>query len=224
MNQRLSAVCLLSLLSACQPEHPVDIANATPATRTAASTPPPPPVSDAQASRIALQAQFVDEALGVAILPWPGFTLRRDFRRSYLATGDWKAFAQADSRGKAVAALVLDGSNEVTAAELRVGVSDDADSVARCLEVSDSALPTPRDEVRIDGQPFRHFRASDAAMSHYLTVDAYRAVRQQRCYAIDLLVVGTRPEVYDPPRTPPFEGAVAQARLREALAAIRFVK
>ena len=61
MNQRLSAVCLLSLLSACQPEHPVDIANATPATRTAASTPPPPPVSDAQASRIALQAQFVDD-------------------------------------------------------------------------------------------------------------------------------------------------------------------
>lgn len=224
MNQRLGAVCLLSLLSACQSERPVDTANATSATRAVATTPAPPPVSDAQASRIALQAQFVDEALGVAILPWPGFTLRRDFRRSYLAIDDWKAFAQTDSRGKAVAALVLDGSNEVTAAELRVGVSDDADSVARCLEVSDSALPTPRDEVRIDGQPFRHFRASDAAMSHYLTVDAYRAVRQQRCYAIDLLVVGTRPEVYDPPRTPPFDGAVAQARLHEALAAIRFVK
>lgn len=224
MNQRLGAVCLLSLLSACQSEHPVDTANATSATRAVAIAPAPPPVSDAQASRIALQAQFVDEALGVAILPWPGFTLRRDFRRSYLATDDWKAFAQTDSRGKAVAALVLDGSNEVTAAELRVGVSDDADSVARCLEVSDSALPTPRDEVRIDGQPFRHFRASDAAMSHYLTVDAYRAVRQQRCYAIDLLVVGTRPEVYDPPRTPPFESAVAQARLHEALSSIRFVK
>jgi hypothetical protein len=224
MNQRLSAVCLLSLLSACQSEHPVDTANATSAMRAVATAPAPPPVSDAQASRIALQAQFVDEALGVAILPWPGFTLRRDFRRSYLAIDDWKAFAKTDSRGKAVAALVLDGSNEVTAAELRVGVSDDADSVARCLEVSDSALPTPRDEVRIDGQPFRHFRASDAAMSHYLTVDAYRAVRQQRCYAIDLLVIGTRPEVYDPPRTPPFDGAVAQARLHEALAAIRFVK
>ena len=224
MNQRLGAICLLSLLSACQSEHPVDAANATPAARTAATTPPPTPVSDAQASRIALQARFVDEALGVAILPLPGFTLRRDFRRDYLATNDWKTFAEADNHGKAVAALVLDGSDDVTAAELRVGVSDDPESVARCLDVSDSALPTPRDEVRIDGQPFRHFRASDAAMSHYLTVDAYRAVRQQRCYAIDLLVVGTRPEVYDPPRTPPFDGAVAQARLQEALAAIRFVK
>ncbi len=219
MKQRLGALGLLGLLTACQPEHPVETAHAMPAPPT-----PPPPVSDAQASRIALQAQFVDEALGVAILPLPGFTLRRDFRRDYLATDDWKAFAETDNRGKAVAALVLDGSNEITAAELRLGVSDDPDAVAACLEVSDSALPSPRDEIRVDGQPFRHFRASDAAMSHYLTVDAYRAVRQQRCYAIDLLVVGTRPEVYDPPRTPPFDTATAQARLREALGAIRFVK
>ncbi|MGX5729620.1 hypothetical protein ACWKWK_03695 [Pseudoxanthomonas beigongshangi] len=219
MKQRLGALGLLGLLTACQPEHPVEAVHATPAPAVA-----PPPVSDVQASRIALQAQFVDEALGVAILPLPGFTLRRDFRRDYLATDDWKAFAEPDSRGKAVAALVLDGSNEITAAELRLGVSDDPDAVAACLKVSDSALPSPRDEIRIDGQPFQHFRASDAAMSHYLTVDAYRAVRQQRCYAIDLLVVGTRPEVYDPPRTPPFDTATAQARLREALGAIRFVK
>ncbi|MGS1077178.1 hypothetical protein [Pseudoxanthomonas beigongshangi] len=222
MTQRLGAICLLGLLSACQPEHPVDTARAASAARVAEA--PPPPVSDAQASRIALQAQFVDEALGVAILPLPGFTLRRDFRRDYLATDDWKTFAKPDSRGKALAALVLDGSNEITAAELRLGISDDPDAVAACLEVSDSALPSPRDEIRIDGQPFRHFRASDAAMSHYLTVDAYRAVRQERCYAIDLLVVGTRPEVYDPPRKPPFDTATARARLREALGAIRFVK
>lgn len=220
MKQRLGAIGLLGLLAACQPEHPVETARAAPPL----PAPSAPPVSDTQASRIALQAQFVDEALGVAILPLPGFTLRRDFRRNYLANDAWKAFAEPDSHGKALAALVLEGSNEVTAAELRLGISNEPDAVATCLEVSDSALPSPRDEIRIDGQPFRHFRASDAAMSHYLTVDAYRAVRQDHCYAIDLLIVGTRPDVYDPPRTPPFDAATAQARLREALGAIRFVK
>ena len=132
----------------------------------------PPPVSDAQASRIALQAQFVDEAMGVAILPLPGFTLRRDFRRDYLATDDWKAFARPDSRGKALAALVLEGSNDVTAAELRLGISDDPDAVANCLEVSDSALPSPRDEIRIDGQPVGVVANNSAVRGGVLFVDS----------------------------------------------------
>ncbi|MEL1263388.1 hypothetical protein [Pseudoxanthomonas putridarboris] len=178
----------------------------------------------ASPAREAPRMQFADEALGIAILPTPGFTLRHDFRRAYLAAGDWKAFAEPDSPGTPLAALVLDGSNAVTAAELRVGASDDTRAVATCLDVANSATPDETEEVRIDGQPFRRFRASDAAMSHYLSVDAYRAVRHGHCIAIDLLVAGTRPEVYDPPRTPPFDQDTAHARLLEALAAVRFTR
>ncbi len=42
--------------------------------------------------------------------------LRRDFTRSYLTLDGWKLFDASGSTGSPLAALVLDGSNEVTAA------------------------------------------------------------------------------------------------------------
>ncbi|WP_157074304.1 hypothetical protein [Pseudoxanthomonas mexicana] len=49
-------------------------------------------------------------------------------------------------------------------------------------------------------------------------------MRNECCIAIDLLVAGTRPEVYDPPATAPFDEAAARARLQEALAAVRITR
>jgi hypothetical protein len=123
-----------------------------------------------------------------------------------------------------LAALVLQGSDSLTAAELRLGSSNNAGALAECTQVANSAETSRTEEVRIDGQVFHHFHASDAAMSHYLDVDAYRAVRHGHCIAIDLLVMGTRPEVYDPPRQPPFDQATAKARLQQALAAVRITR
>jgi hypothetical protein len=165
---------------------------------------------------------FEDARLGLAVQPVPGMQPRAGFRRDYLAADAWKADAGPDSHGSPLFALVLDGSNEVTAAELRIGRSDAADAVAGCTDVPGHARPAGGDMVEVDGVPFRHFFFSDAAMSHYLEVEAYRAVRDGQCLAIDLLVAGTRPEVYDPPRQPPFDAAAAKAKLRDALAAIRF--
>ena len=191
------------------------------ATQTAAEiADPAPPVT----GREAPQFQFSDDEIGIAIAPTPGFTLKRNFTRDYLSGGEWKTFAAPDVRGEPLVALVLDGSDKITAAELRVGTSTDSHAVVTCLDPPEGASTEAPDEVRIDGQPFRHFRAGDAAMSHYRSVDAYRHVRNERCIAIDLLVAGTRPEVYDPPATPPFDEATARTRLQDALAAVRITR
>lgn len=181
---------------------------------------PAPPVT----GREAPQFQFSDDGIGIALAPTPGFTLRRDFTRDYLSGGDWKTFATPEERGEPLIALVLDGSDRITAAELRIGTSIDRHAMVTCLDAPEGATTETPDEVRIDGQPFRHFRAGDAAMSHYQSVDAYRSVRNQRCIAIDLLIAGTRPEVYDPPATSPFDEATARARLQEALGAVRITR
>ncbi|MBA3928312.1 MAG: hypothetical protein C0521_01855 [Xanthomonas sp.] len=181
---------------------------------------PAPPVT----GREAPQFQFSDDEVGIALAPTPGFTLKRDFTRDYLSGGEWKTFAAADVRGEPLVALVLDGSDKITAAELRIGTSTDSHAVVTCLDPPEGASTEAADEVRIDGQPFQHFRVGDAAMSHYQSVEAYRHVRNERCVAIDLLVAGTRPEVYDPPATPPFDEATARARLQEALAAVRITR
>ena len=59
-------------------------------------------------------------------------------------------------------------------------------------------------------------------MSHHLDVHAYRTVRDGACYAIDLLVFGVNPAVYDPPATPPFSDAHAFKAMRETLQSLRF--
>lgn len=221
----LLAALITSVVTACHREGPApatDDQSLAPPTTTPAEPAPQP--SDAVAGRIAFRPQFADDAIGIALLPVQGFALHRDFKRSYFDNGEWKAYAGPDSKGKPLAALVLDGSNDVTAAELRIGASDDAQAVKTCLQPANTAESAQTEEVRIDGQAFQHFRAADAAMSHYLDVDAYRSVRNGHCIAIDLLVVGTRPEVYDPPRTPPFDQATARAKLQEALAAVRITR
>lgn len=168
-------------------------------------------------------APLVDTAHGFAITVPHDMHVRRDFQRNYLANGAWKSFAADDSHGSPLLALVLDGSNAITAAELRIGAGDDADARAHCLDAPSSGVPAQASQVVIAGVPFIRFHAADAAMSHYLDVDAYRAIHAGRCYAIDLLLTGTRPEVYDPPATPPFAQDAAGQRLREALAGFHFL-
>lgn len=167
--------------------------------------------------------EIVDAAHGFAIAVPPGMNIRHDFQRSYLGNTAWKSFAGEDAHGEPVLALVLDGSNAVMAAELRIGVGDDAAARMHCLDVPTSGVPAQVSHVTLAGLPFTRFHAADAAMSHYVDVEAYRTVHDGRCYAIDLLVTGTRPEVYDPPATPPFRQDDARQHLRDALAGFRFL-
>ncbi len=150
-------------------------------------------------------ATYADPQHRFAIATPADTTLRHDFRRSYFGNAAWKAFADPDSQGTPAAALVLDGSNTITAAELRIGTSEDDNAVAHCLDVPDSGVPSK----------------GDAAMSHYRDVEGYRAVDAGRCYAIDLMISGTRPEVFDPPATPPFPAAKARQKLHDAVQGFR---
>lgn len=168
-------------------------------------------------------AIYTDGAYGYAMAVPVGMTLRHAFSRGHMDDGAWKSFAPADSHGISRLALVLDGSNGITAAELRVGVGKDDDALTHCLDVPEGVAVPPSDKVVLDGVSFVHFRAADAAMSHYVNVDSYRTVHAGRCYAIDLRISGTRPEVYDPPATPPFDGAAARQALLAALGGLHFL-
>jgi hypothetical protein len=181
------------------------------------------PVASTASSASVPDGVHRDLTLGISLALPRDMDLRRDFQRSYLDAATWKAFAAPGSHGAAAAALVLDGSNKITAAELRVGVSTDADEVTRCTEVPATGAATASDPVSLEGTDFVHFHAGDAAMSHYLKVEGYRAVHDGRCYAIDRWISGTRPRVYDPPGTLPFANADALRRLHGALAGCRFV-
>lgn len=169
---------------------------------------------------------FTSDAYGFAIAYPSDFALQPDFSQSYLQNGSWKTYAGPGSRGQPVAALVLEGSNEVTDAELRIGVSRNAEAVSECTQPPQAFRKGSLElgTVRLAGERFAAWKAADAAMSHYLQVHSYRAVHDGACYAIDLLVYGTNPKVYDPPRRPPFTQQQAFARLEAALKGFRFIR
>lgn len=186
--------------------HPADAAQ----TGVGAPTAPPP-------------TMFAEPGAGLRIAPVAGMQVQQDFSRDYLASSTWKLFADPSSKGTPLVALVLDGSNKLTAAELRIGTSNDPTELEKCIEPPAEATG-PASAANVGGQPFTHFSVGDAAMSHYVSAESYRAVREGKCYAIDLVIAGTRPEVYDPPRTPPFSNEEARKQLTTALEAVHWVQ
>lgn len=154
----------------------------------------------------------------------PGWTVRRDFQSGYLANGAWKSFAPPDSPGRPVLALSVPGSNAITDAEIRIGASRDPKAVHDCATPPAAARPGSVATRDIHGVAFTIFEAADAAMSHHLDVHAYRTVHAGACYAIDLLVFGVNPAVYDPQATPPFSDTHAFAAMRGALQSLEFLE
>lgn len=165
---------------------------------------------------------FVSDAWDFRIDTPPGWTLRRDFRSGYLANDSWKTFAAPDSRGEAVLSLIVPGSNSITDAEIRIGASSDPAEVRRCTEPPSAAVAGSVTTQRVNGVPFTTFEARDAAMSHHLDVQSWRVVHDGACYAIDLLVFGVNPRVYDPPATPPFSDAHAFDAMHAVTRTFRF--
>lgn len=173
--------------------------------------------SAAEASRA-----FVSQAWGFRINTPSGWILRRDFQSSYLSNGAWKTFAASDSQGEPVLSLTVPGSNQITDAEIRIGASRDPAEVQSCTAPPSAVVAGSTATQRINGIPFTTFEAADAAMSHQLDVHAWRVVHHGACYAIDLLVFGVNPQVYDPPATPPFSDAHAFDAMRTVIRSFRF--
>jgi hypothetical protein len=217
----LAGAAMVALATACTASD-TDAAGQAPA----APVPPTATAQDTVASAAgAPPAQasdaFAEPAPGIAVRPVASTTVHRDFKRSYLAMDAWTLYPAEGSTGRPLVALVLDGSNEITSAEMRIGRSDSAADVKACTTLPPDAAGIA-DTADVDGVRTTHFSSSDAAMSHYLSADSYRVVQGGACYAIDLIIAGTRPEVYDPPRTPPFTAEQAKAALASMLAAVHW--
>ncbi len=146
------------------------------------------------------------------------------FDSKYLANDAWKTYAPEGSTGTEVLMLTLPGSNDVTAGELRIGISSGEKEVAHCEVPPANADKSSIGKTTLNGTAFTRFHAADAGMSHYLKVHSYRTVHGGYCYAIDLLVTGTNPKVYDPPRQPPFSNEAAFKQLHQALQGFRFTR
>lgn len=151
-----------------------------------------------------------------------GWQALHGFSGSYLANGAWKAFAGSASPGTPIVAIVMPGSNRITDAEVRIGASKAPTEVAACLQPPDAVQPGSVHRMTIGDTEFTTFEAGDAAMSHRMRVRAYRTVHDGACYAIDEVVFGTNPDVYDPPATPPFSDDAAFARMQPVIASLRF--
>ncbi len=168
--------------------------------------------------------RYANRDSGFSIAVPRSFILHRDFHSSYLENDAWKSFAPSDSQGKPLLDMELKGSNKVTAAELRVGSSDQPRELARCLQAPATAVPAKTQKIMLDGVEFTRFEAADAGMGHFLQVQAYRAEHQRRCYAIDLLITGIHPQMFDPPRQPPFDKAAALRKLQQLLQTFEFLR
>lgn len=181
----------------------------------------PPPVS---ASTHRAAERYANAEWGFVIDPPRDWRASTDFSRGYLANGAWKAWAPPGSKGSPVVAFRMPGSNGITDAEIRIGASRAPEEVEGCAKPPDAIEPGTLHAGKIGGTRFTSFVATDGAMSHRMVVHGYRVVHDGACYAIDLIVFGVNPEVFDPPATPPFRDADALARMRRVLHSFRFTR
>lgn len=137
------------------------------------------------------------------------------FTRSYLAVANWSLLDSAETNhGDSVVAFVVPGSNNITGAELRIGISKEKEQLTTCTTVDSSTQNIGT--TTINGLAFATFALGDAAMSHFLEAKIYRTLHDGTCYSLEEVVTGSNPEVYDPPATVPFEKAEAFSKMEEA--------
>jgi hypothetical protein len=212
------------VLAACGPQQTpsVPAAPSTPDAQDAHRPATPEPGADAPARDAGATPLLEDAAIGLRLDPVPELAPRDPGTGDgYLDGGGWNALAESGAQGQTLGAFVLAGSDDITTGELRIGRSDAPEAVRTCQAVPPGAAG-PAEPAEIGGVAFSRFRAGDAGMSHFQTIEAYRAVHRGQCVAIDLVVSGTRPEVYDPPRQAPFDTETALARLRGTLPALHW--
>ncbi|WP_110650989.1 hypothetical protein [Salinicola peritrichatus] len=128
----------------------------------------------------------------------------------YFENGSWQI--ADDTPGKRLITLSLPESNDLATGLWRLGASRDPAAVGACLTPPPNARAMPS-KTTIGGNPFDGFTLGDAGMNHFQSIEGYRAVIDETCYAIDLIVQGTNGEVYDPPRKAPFSRGEALKQL-----------
>src|SRR5699024_7774049 len=110
---------------------------------------------EASSARVGASKTFTSTRYGVRIDYPANLKLRRTFKRSYLQNGGWKTYLGPNSPpGKPLVALVLPGSNLITAGELRIGASRNSDAVRTCTNLPAAALPDTKGQSIISGVTF----------------------------------------------------------------------
>lgn len=169
-------------------------------------------------------ARFTRPDYGVSVRYLATLSASHDFEADYFLGTRWNPDAPENMPGEALLSLTLPESNRVTRGVLRLGASGDAAAVRHCTDVDSTSrrVTASPQTAEIGGLMFTRIDSGDAAMSHYMQRRSYRSVHRDRCIAIDLIVTGTRGEVYDPPRKAPFDRDEAFARLTHLLGGVTF--
>ncbi len=169
------------------------------------------------------QARFVSQDYRLAVDYPRELKAAHDFESDYFLGSRWDSSSDGNTAGAALLALTLPDSNNLVRGVMRIGASDDARAIDVCLPAA-GTLDTR--STRIDGVDFVRLDQGDAAMNHYSQVRRYRAVRDDQCIAIDLIVTGTRAGVYAADDRPeqPFTPDQAMDRLSDLLDGIHFLR
>ena len=107
-----------------------------------------------------------------------------------------------------------------------VALDTNAGDAASCLAGSANWGELKGENTTIGGGTFRHFRVSDAAMSHYETSDIYRSFKAGKCYELVIQEMTTNPNVYDA-GTQKFtseDEAEVKGKLMQALQSFKFLR
>ena len=75
--------------------------------------------------------------------------------------------------------------------QVRIGVSDDPEEVARCEKQASEQGESQLEDVDLNGTTFKAFSFQDAGMMQYVKGVSYRAVHEGRCVAIEKLQIGS---------------------------------
>jgi hypothetical protein len=125
------------------------------------------------------------------------------FRKYYALSDKWRSQAPDEQLGIAVVAIpVFRVNNEdgiatgkpyplYFSAEVRVGVSSNAQAVADCLKTDPGYVEQKHETVTLNGAQFERFEFADAAMMQYSQGVSYRAVHNNMCFAIEQLKAGS---------------------------------
>lgn len=89
------------------------------------------------------------------------------------------------NNGTPVIAFSKKGSNNISLAEVKIGISTTSTDVATCTQFEDGAIAST---TVIHGTPFVFFEKKDVTMTYFSDVKSYRVVHENTCFAIDSII------------------------------------
>lgn len=117
--------------------------------------------------------------------------LQPKFQRGYLLSEQWRFDDGNRNRGLGDALVQITAADfksdyfpRYFSASMRIGVSRDHTAVANCLKAGPMGKLK---QTEINGIPFDVFPIQEAAMSHVVDGKSYRTVRNQTCYAVEII-------------------------------------